>query len=221
MKRIPLILGLSALTLSLPALGALQQTATPAAWAEEWSTETRDVDRFTSVRLSGAFEAEITVGDSQSVEISGEGDLDKKVQTRVKGGELEIIQVGDSWREDAIEVTITVASLEEVIVDGAADLEIDGVSSESFELRLPGAADVEVSGTCGTFIVAIAGAASVDAEDLECDNVDISIAGTGEVIAYARQSAQARISGLGSIEIYGEPATVERKIAGLGNIEIH
>ncbi|TNE41281.1 MAG: hypothetical protein EP347_02215, partial [Alphaproteobacteria bacterium] len=70
MKRIPLILGLSALTLSLPALGALQQTATPAAWAEEWSTETRDVDRFTSVRLSGAFEAEITVGDSQSVEIS-------------------------------------------------------------------------------------------------------------------------------------------------------
>ncbi|TNE41824.1 MAG: DUF2807 domain-containing protein [Alphaproteobacteria bacterium] len=179
------------------------------------------MDRFTSVRLSGAFEAEITVGDSQSVEISGEGDLDKKVQTRVKGGELEIIQVGDSWREDAIEVTITVASLEEVIVDGAADLEIDGVSSESFELRLPGAADVEVSGTCGTFIVAIAGAASVDAEDLECDNVDISIAGTGEVIAYARQSAQARISGLGSIEIYGEPATVERKIAGLGNIEIH
>ncbi|TNE58846.1 MAG: DUF2807 domain-containing protein [Alphaproteobacteria bacterium] len=221
MKRTLMMTGMAASLISVAVLGALEVTNTGEAQAEEWNTETRDVDSFSSVRFSGAFEVEITVGDSQNVEISGSGDLDQKVQTRVKDGELEIMQSGSSWHEDAIEVSISIGDLEQVVVDGAAELEINGIKSDTFELRLPGAAEVSVSGTCGTFIVVIAGAASVDAEDLECDNVEISIAGTGEVVAYAKQSAEARISGLGSIEIYGNPDKVERKITGLGSIEFN
>jgi hypothetical protein len=187
----------------------------------EESTLTRELEPFNSIRFSGAFVGEISVDGSEEITIDGYGDLEKQIQIRVKDGELEIKHASHSWWDKAIEISISATTLERVIIDGAGDFEIDGIDSERFTLKLPGAAEVEVSGECGELIIVISGAASVDAEDLECDKAKVRISGTGQIALHANSEVEAKISGLGSIEIYGEPDLVEKRIAGLGHIEVH
>lgn len=200
---------------------AVSSTPTQAWSSGEWNTVERDLDAFSSIRFIGVFEGEISVDGEETIEITGHGDLEGRILTRVEDGELEIKHASNSWRNSAVEVVISASTLERVVIDGAGEFDIDGIDSESFELKLPGAAEIELSGECGELSIIVAGAASVDAEDLECDKAVVRISGTGHIALHANSEVEARISGLGNIEIYGEPEIVEKKIAGLGHIEVY
>ena len=50
-------------------------------------------------------------------------------------------------------------------IEGAADVEIYNIDSDTFELNIDGAGDVTLEGTCGDAVFEINGAGDLDAED--------------------------------------------------------
>lgn len=180
----------------------------------------RAVEDFDSIRISGAFKGSIHVDGKQGVTLTGEGDLEDAMQTRVKGGELQIKFVKSRHQHGSIRIDISAKTLEKVTVDGAGNFDISGIDSDEFELKLPGAADIDLSGSCGELVIAISGAATINAQELKCHSATVKISGSGNISLFADEDVEARISGLGHIDIYGDPDEVERKVSGLGRIKL-
>lgn len=184
------------------------------------SSETRDVSEFSRIVIEGAMDIDVVVGKSQEVEVSTDRGYLGRVETRVDGNTLYISQEGRRWRNIDVEITISVENLTAFIIEGAADVDISGIDSDSFLLEIDGAGDVSLSGECGDAEYEINGAGDIDAEDFECKSVDITINGAGDADVYASESVRAVLNGVGDIRVCGNPDRVRPSIHGLGSFEV-
>lgn len=183
-------------------------------------SETRDVAEFSRIVIEGAMDIDVSVGERQNVEVSADHGYLDRVETRVNNDTLYISQEGRRWRDGDIEVTISVENLDAFIIEGAADVDITGIDSDSFLLEIDGAGDVTLQGTCGEVEIEINGAGDIDAEEFECKSVDITINGAGDADVYASESVRAVLNGVGDITVYGNPNRVRPSIHGLGSFEV-
>lgn len=187
-------------------------------------SQERDLQGFTRIQVRGAIELELTAGEEHSVTIRTRENRIEDVVTELDGNTLVIDMDDDrrhSWWDDAeVEVTVTMPTLEELEVLGAVDGEIVGVNSEEIEIDVRGAADVDIEGTCGTLTLDVRGAGDIDADDLKCANVDVDVKGAGSASVYASESIDARVSGVASISVYGDPKDVRKHAGGLSSISI-
>ena len=197
-------------------LGATMFTTTSLA---EDSTDSRDLDEFTFVVIQGAMDVIISAGESQNVEITTDSDYIVRVETHVDDGTLYISQEG-RWRNRGVDIEISVRSLDGISIEGAADIDVTGIDSDRFELGIDGAGDITLEGTCGSIEIEINGAGDVDAEELRCRNANVIINGAGDVDAYASESVEAELNGVGDITICGDPSSVRPRIHGLGSFEV-
>ena len=202
-----------ALLLGSTTLGATQGVA-------DEDSENRNVPEFTRVVIEGSMDLVITAGEDQSVRIETDSDYLSRVETNVSGDTLYISQEGRRWRNNEIFVEISVKKIEGLGIEGAADVEIYNIDSDTFELNIDGAGDVTLEGTCGDAVFEINGAGDLDAEDLKCKTVDIQINGAGDADLYASESVIAELNGVGDIEVCGDPDRVRPRIHGLGSFEV-
>lgn len=186
-------------------------------------TETRDVQAFHSIRVAGGIELRVKVGKDQKLDITADEDFMPHVETEVRDGVLIIDTEEDedrSWYESdqSVNVRITMPELQLLDIRGAVDGEIDGIDAEKLVVDIRGAAGIEIDGKCGELELEIAGAAAVDAEDLECKSVDVSLRGTGFASVYASEKVDADLRGVGAINIEGNPKKVKKSVRGIGVI---
>ncbi len=182
------------------------------------ATETRSLEEFEKVRVYGAFSGTIKAGQSHGIVLTGDKDLLQYVSTTVDGDTLKIKLKKSSIRRHAIKLNIGTMSLTEVRIDGAGNFDISDVDAEDFELNLPGASKLSVSGKCEDLEIRISGFASIEGKDFKCNSAMLKISGHGKISVYADTEIETRISGLGHIEVYGNPEEIEQKISGLGRV---
>lgn len=184
--------------------------------------ETRDVKPFESVRIDGSVELLIIVGEKQSLTVTADEDFISRIVTKVHDGELLIAQENESrswsWDDGDVEIKITVPALKAIDVRGAVDAHIKGLNEENFAIEVRGAANLEITGKCVNFDLDIAGTAAVEADRLMCENVNVSLRGTGFASVYASESVDADLRGVGVIDIEGNPKRVEQNVRGIGII---
>lgn len=190
------------------------------ALAAEKTTVFRDVSGFDTIRLSGQFNGTVVVGSTEGLTLTGEGDLEKRFVAEVRGDELRIRLTRQKQRGDTITIAVRARQLNEFIIEGVGKFDIKGIDTEEFGLKLPGAASVTMEGKCGELNIAIAGAATVTADKLICQHGNVKISGTGTISLFASKSLDARVSGLGKIEVYGHPEEIDQHISGLGRIKL-
>ncbi len=186
-------------------------------------TETRDVQAFHGIRVDGGVELRVKVGKDQKLDVTADDEDIKQVETIVEDGVLIIDTKEDddrSWYESkrAIEVEISLPELKYLDIRGAVDGEIDGVDSDNITIDIRGAAGIEIDGKCGELELEIRGAAAVNAEDLKCESVNVSLRGTGYASVYASEKVDADLRGVGAINIEGEPKSVKKAMRGIGVI---
>ncbi len=220
------LVGLMAAGVAATVLNTVAGTASIAHDREygDYVSEERDLTGFTRLQVRGAIELELTAGKDFSVTIRTREGRMEDVTTEVDGDTL-VLDMDDgrrrSWWEDTdVEVTITMPTLAELEVLGAVDGEIFAVDSDDIEIDVRGAADVEIEGECGTLTVDVRGAGDIDADDLKCKNVEVDVKGAGSASVYASESIDARVSGVASISVYGDPKDVRKHAGGLSSISI-
>jgi hypothetical protein len=190
------------------------------------SRETRNVDSFTKVAFRYPGKVYLKQGSPQKVELEGDKDILKEIETEVDGGRL-VIGKEDKWLDwdwdddDKITVYITVPTLEGVSVSGSGsvigqskftapemDLNVSGSGSLSLEADVSGEVEADVSGS-----------GDIDLKG-KCRSFKSDVSGSGKVnIAMnINQEASFGVSGSGKIEASGTADNVKTSISGSGKV---
>jgi hypothetical protein len=186
------------------------------------TTETRELDGFSSIELGGALDLIVHVGAAeQKVVISGDDNIVPLIETRVAGDKLHIDHEGWLRPELPLKVEVWLPKLEAVEASGATDIDVENLAGERFELELSGAGDVELRGKVDVLDVEISGAGDLDARSLEAKQVTIDLSGAGEAKVWATAKLDVDISGAGEVEYWGNPSEVEQDITGAGSLHRH
>lgn len=207
------------------------------------TTESRPVSGFNAVRLDGAGRLVITQGANETLEIRADDNLIGNLTSEVQGNTLVLGTQEGSWRRtilpsQPVVYTLTVTNLTRLTLNGAADLEIQSLEAESFDLDINGAGNfniqdlsvgklsvnltgtgsVSVNGVATEQAVTIDGAGNYQAGNLQTMNTIIQINGLGSGTVWATETLQVGIAGGGSVSYYGSP-NVSQQITGLGDVK--
>lgn len=92
------------------------------------------------------------------------------------------------------------------------------VKNDRVEIVLSGAGSLSASGETKEADITLSGAGSVDAKNLHAVNAKVNSTGVGSVDIYTTGQLDAKVSGVGEINYYGSPKTVNRQSGGMGSI---
>ena len=211
-------------------------------------TEKREVSDFNQINLRGYGELFIAQDEQEALTVQADEDVLPTIKTSVVEGELRIDIITD-WVEkissffskgfysQRISFNLTVKELTNLDIIGAARVNVKGLQSEEFSVKLGGAADItidslktkrlnaelpgagmlKIAGKATDQSVIVSGAGTYEAPHLESQRANIQLTGLGKATVWAVEELEATLIGLGSIEYFGDPI-VTKSIQGLGSV---
>jgi len=211
--------------------------------------EDRKVSGFDKILVTGAGRVTLIQGDSESLSVETDDNLMEYIKTEVKGDTLEIgfednVVFSSGSGRTALDPTdgfifrISVIDLQAFSVSGAADIEIEKLKTDQFDINLSGAGqvsvddlnadrlsvlvsgagDVKVAGSVESQVVRMSGFGRYQAFDLESQRADVTISGAGGAEVWVTDNFDVTISGAGDVKYYGNPS-VTPEISGLGRVQ--
>jgi len=181
-------------------------------------TETRLIENFKRIDVSGSFTVKIQVGEQTSLKIKGEENLLPLIKTQVRGTTLILDTKKSLSPRKELLILVTTPELEGMDCAGANDILVEGIKTNSFEIDLSGACSIELNGIAEKFIADLSGAGSINAKNLEASKVYISVSGAASANVFAREFLDASVSGVGSIDFFGNPNKTNTNVSGVGSI---
>jgi hypothetical protein len=181
-------------------------------------SERREVAGFDRLIIEGAYGVEVVCGPAPSLEIEADDNLLPLIRAEVEGGRLRVRSERGMSTRELPRLRITVPDVREIELPGASEFSLTGVRNESLKISVPGASKLRAEGETGRLEVALSGAGLIDVEGVRARHVTASCSGAGTISVYASETLDASVSGVGSINYAGEPATVNRSVSGLGRI---
>lgn len=182
-------------------------------------TELRNVPPFTALETDGDYRIEIICQDKQSVEISGDDNLLPLIKTEVKAGKLLIEEQEHLAPKEKLVVKIHIPTLKAISLNGAAQLNLKALKTDSFDLDSSGASKMELAGMAKQFKLQVSGAASIHSSELHTQQTFIDMSGAGDASVYASEQLDVHISGMGKVVYSGHPKKVNQDISGAGQIQ--
>ncbi len=204
-------------------------------------TEDRQVEPFTAIVSSGSFDVFITMGSKESLRLEGDPETLKEVETVVEDGAL-LVQFKKSkgrtsWKSDHVKIYITAKSLHGLKSVGSSNIKVDGeIKTENLYAEVTGSGNIESalivsnyvakisgsgkvipSGTAASAHVIISGSGDFTGKNLNTNNANIQVSGSGNASIHAENSLNAAVSGSGDISYSGN-AKVNSSVSGSGSI---
>jgi len=172
-----------------------------------------------------------------SARIRGQAEVIDRIVVEQHDDRVRIYVPGTISIEGQLVIEIDTVGLNELVVNGAGEVQAHGFVGSEFSLRLVGAPVVRVtglevdklrvemqgsgivdaSGRVSTERLRIAGAGEYRAGDLAADSVDVELEGAGSVQVMARERLTVHMAGAGSVRYRGEPK-LSTRIDGSGTV---
>ncbi len=92
-----------------------------------------------------------------------------------------------------------------------------GLNASSIESSICGSGKLALNGRAKHLESKVTGSGDVDAEDMEVENVHVSVSGSGDVNVHATEYLKAQVAGSGSVYYKGSPS-IHKKVSGSGSI---
>jgi hypothetical protein len=181
---------------------------------------TRSVPSFIAVNAKGAFAMTVEVGKAQSLRVSGDEQFVAALKTEVVDNELLITMPDKSFKSNKNDprITITVPSLSRVKVEGAGETILSNVKGERLDIGYLGAGHLVAAGKVKYLRINAKGVGEVDTRSLVAERVDVNFEGVGHVSVHATDVLNAVAKGMGELDYYGHPKTVNKSVAGIGSV---
>lgn len=184
------------------------------------SSEVREVEPFTSLKVSGRAEVSLKQGDRHSVTVFCDDNLIDNVETSVSGDELTVGYSRPVARGSKLKVEVTARELKNLRAYGASKIKLENIETEALSIRASGAAEIESSGCVEEMNLRISGAGKYQGGKLIAQTADVNISGAGDAAVHAERKLKVKISGAGSVQCSGNPETVEKHISGAGKVSL-
>lgn len=200
--------------------------------------QSRSVEPFHSIDLSGKGQLFVTQGDHKDLEIEGEDNILDIMTTEVKGGVLYIDYEENLGKTKPIKIFCSAEEFKNFSISGAGKIigesliegeelnfDLSGASDITLEVavkkmrtEISGAGEAEFSGEAEEHIFNASGASELEAMDLKTMRTSIDISGSGSARVHCDEKLKAQISGAGSVRYKGN-AEVSQSISGAGSIK--
>ena len=203
--------------------------------------ESRGIESFEKIELSGIGNIYVEIGETPSLEISAEENLLEYIETYNQGDTLviEIKERTNLMPTEPIDFYITTAELNSVDISGLADVQLPALKTETFSVSISGAGDIEIDelvaenldidlsglGSCSIGdgevneqTIEISGSGSYNARRMDSQEANISISGLGSATVSVSDKLDVNISGGGDVKYYGSPE-LHSNISGLGDLD--
>lgn len=182
-------------------------------------TQSRPVAGFDSVHLTVPGELVLEQTGSESLTITAEENLIDELTSGVTGGRLVLgTRAGvDVAPRQPILYRLTVRSIDDLVVSGAARVDASGLQGDRFAFTLSGAGEISISGNIDHQTLTISGAGHYNAANLRSRVASITLSGAGHATIRAAQRIEGVISGAGILEYYGDPE-IAISVSGSGSI---
>lgn len=223
------------------ALTALALLAAPA-FAADPPGQTYILGPFDSLHFAGSANVRYAQGERDEVFIEGDARLLETVEVQLRDGRLTVSQQGGwkFWRSQRLQVRVMSRELRGVVISGAADfiatepvqckdLEVsisgaglarfEQLKAEHLKFSVSGSGDGHFAGSTQDLNVRISGRGDFLAPRLHAQVARISISGLGRAKVWATDELNASLSGVGSIDYWGNPPKGQRRLAGLGSLQ--
>ena len=190
-------------------------------------TKTLDFSDFNGIRVNGNAVVNLTQGEEWEVLLTTHENIFDTLDYKVEDSIL-VIQIKDKQRIKAekYELAIQMPELAAFEVNGAADGKVKAFSqpTKDVNIRVNGAGDLEFEGiTCKQMSVKVNGAADFEGSGLDVESVDVEVNGAGDVELKGKAgNASFEVHGAGDIDarelsVAGE---VKKKTAGAARIRL-
>ncbi|MDI9337743.1 MAG: head GIN domain-containing protein [Alphaproteobacteria bacterium] len=200
---------------------------------------------FESVSSSGFYNVYVSYGTQFKIEVEADDNLLEYIITEVKSNGTLEIKSKKLYRlkpKKDINVYVTLPQLKSLSLAGSGDIELEGNFSFDQDLNfsiagsgdiivkgnytinklncsIAGSGDIKISGQskCDILDCSIAGSGDIKAQELKADNVQVSIAGSGNVYTFCNNYLNVSIVGSGDVFYYGQPQIKVSKV-GSGDV---
>lgn len=199
-------------------------------------TEKRKVEPFTKIENGINADIYITQGDLEEISIKAQEKVLKELELDVKNGKLSISLPIKIKIYERVQIHIKAPSITHIALMGSGsvlsenvwnldDLHLSitgsGDIKAKFNVRnltgkIAGSGDMNLNGVATFCDFNIAGSGNFLGQDLQTEDMNISIAGSGDAKINVSKSLKVRIAGSGSVLYKGDPKTVDTDIAGSG-----
>jgi hypothetical protein len=175
------------------------------------SPETRSVTPFDSISLEGATDADITIGDTQSLTITAAGGS-KHLETTIRDGKLVV-----GGQRGGVRLQVTVPQLHALQVDGAGKVTLAGLR-DPVSIKANGPIHRSATGAVDSAELTLNGPSKLSLTKLEAKNMVIQMNGVGDAEVNAIENLTAEVRGSGHMRYLGHAHTVA-EIHGPGLVE--
>lgn len=199
----------------------------------------REISSFTGIEVGGAFHVFLTQGDKESLTVEADENLLEIIETRVRGGVLEIETTENIRDSKALNLYITFKDLDNLDISGACqlngenkfklknlELECSGasdvsikISAGAIDMDCSGASQIDLFGTAESVNLDLSGASQLDAVELEIAKGTFDISGASHAKVFVTSELKADVSGAGSLKYKGDAKLVEHDVSGAGSIK--
>jgi hypothetical protein len=181
-------------------------------------TEKRTLAPFTSLEVNCHGSIQVRFQEQKNVEITGDDNIVPLLTTEVRNDTLYIQASKEYDPHDKLQIIVSIPNLKRFVFTGAGQANLSNVKNDRLEIVMNGAGELLASGETKEADIALNGAGSVEAKNLHAVNAKVNSTGVGTVDIYATEQLDVKASGVGEINYYGSPKTVNRQVAGLGSI---
>ncbi len=183
------------------------------------TSDERALPVFNEIKLGGAYKVNIFFDKEYKIKLSGDDNILPYATTNVQGKILQIDTDKKYRSQRDITLNIYTPSLEKISLSGAGTVNVPGLNTESFITETSGAGNINLSGYVKYLTISLSGTGKVDAKKLNTYNAKVRISGAGSVDINTENELDATLSGVGSINYYGEPKSIKKNISGIGSIK--
>ncbi|WP_136480866.1 head GIN domain-containing protein [Cognatitamlana onchidii] len=202
----------------------------------------RSTPEYSGIKCAGSFDYILVKGKEGSLTLEGDENLLDFIITEVKGDILKVkVKDGVSLKTrngSSIKITIPFESINKVALAGSGDLYSKNVintssldvslagsgditldiKTESVESALSGSGDITLKGTTENLESKVAGSGDFHGFELDANNTEVYVAGSGDAKVVGNKTLKARVSGSGDIAYHGSPEKEDTKVSGSGSI---
>jgi hypothetical protein len=189
-------------------------------------TKELDLSGFDAITVNGSSDMELIQGDYFKVLVKANEEVFDYIDYKVEDGVL-ILETKEhvNIRAEEYDITITLPTLKELVVNGAADVDLKNgyVSGESLKVSVNGAGDFDLSNIAVPSLSFILnGAGDIEADGLDVEELNVTVNGAGDIDVSGRaDEATFSVSGAGDIDARGlECVKVNTRKSGMASIRL-
>ena len=191
--------------------------------SDNYITRNDVTGEFHSIHCNVPGDVVYTPGDC-AISLNGPDNVVQHIIVNNENGTLVVKTDGVTVRKlKKFTIRLSCPVLEETIFNGAVDFSApEGITALDFNAVVNGAGDVDINGLkADKAEITVNGAGDIDITSLDCESIGVAVNGAGDAVVSGKAAAASlTISGAGDIDVSAlQCPEIESKVRGIGSIK--